>query len=707
MHPQLGIDVRLELATLLLHGSPRPPAPGSHAHGEPVEAGGTLGATQPLDPLAAAEVAELLAEVLSSAPARDPADGGLSPHRLGRVHELRAGMLRQQLGPWLPALPTPPDQIRHDLATAVLDDYAAAIDAFTRAGESPARLLGLRAQAALIRLYGLGDRTGTRADLSAVHAGLVELLLRERRPGEIGTLKEDLHTVYRMLAELELDGGDARAAFAVTVSARGSFVNHLLAALDDDPGDLPAQLWARFTAARSRLDAAIDARTRLWLAQRAGEASTGQVREATARADQAERDLADELRAVCAVSPAAGCRLGGVGPGLTDLAARLDEGHALVEIHPLMRHTVAYVVRADGQLSVAAIGPGFADRTVSSQPLSGWLLPYEKIRERGVRDVGDLTRLRGAFQDTMRWFGATFDLAAIRPAIAGCHTITVIGHYPLSFLPLHAMTDDEGHCLLDDLIVRYLPTAAFLRADPLPGLDATARFTAVSNPRPQPPHHLSYSACETSAAAALYTDARILPGPAATRAAVLTALRDSAVIHLSCHGSHRYIRGHAYGSALLLAGEDTLSLADAFQWRGRDTGRLVVLSACDSGAEDPRAVGDEVHNFPAGFLIGGARAVVSTLWQVEERATAFLTHEFHRQLARGLPADQALRRAQLWLRTASGATLAGRADEMLAHAGAQPAPGLRAWAARRRDGERAQEMPYSDPFVWAAFQIWA
>lgn len=72
---------------------------------------------------------------------------------------------------------------------------------------------------------------------------------------------------------------------------------------------------------------------------------------------------------------------------------------------------------------------------------------------------------------------------------------------------------------------------------------------------------------------------------------------------------------------------------------------LVTLSACDTGVGP---VGEEgVANIVNAFIGAGAQSVVSTLWEVEDQATAKFMIDFYRQLGRGEGKAQALRQAQL------------------------------------------------------------
>jgi CHAT domain-containing protein len=75
--------------------------------------------------------------------------------------------------------------------------------------------------------------------------------------------------------------------------------------------------------------------------------------------------------------------------------------------------------------------------------------------------------------------------------------------------------------------------------------------------------------------------------------------------------------------------------------------RLVTLSGCESGLGKVND-GDEFFGFKRTFLAAGVRALLVSLWPVEDESTAGLMSSFYREL-RDRPMVEALRQAQLSL----------------------------------------------------------
>jgi len=119
------------------------------------------------------------------------------------------------------------------------------------------------------------------------------------------------------------------------------------------------------------------------------------------------------------------------------------------------------------------------------------------------------------------------------------------------------------------------------------------------------------------------------------------------VIHLALHG---YVDPEISDrSALVFAPENPAKNDGLLKVREirnlRLNADLVTLSACNTGVGP---VGEEgVENIVNAFVEAGAQSVVSTLWELEDHATAKLMANFYGHLSRHEGKAEALRQAQL------------------------------------------------------------
>ncbi len=170
------------------------------------------------------------------------------------------------------------------------------------------------------------------------------------------------------------------------------------------------------------------------------------------------------------------------------------------------------------------------------------------------------------------------------------------------------------------------------------------------------------------------------------------------VVHIASHFVFK--PGDAAESYLLLAGKDTDSAGFHLTVAAfRDNPKLSVenvdlltLSACETGMGGSAGNGQEVDGLGTTAQLKGVKAVISSLWEVDDASTGELMSDFYRLWAGGqgkIGKGAALRQAQLNLLSGKVTPQPGAAGRGVSVEGQQP------------------ETPasYAHPFYWAPFVL--
>lgn len=326
------------------------------------------------------------------------------------------------------------------------------------------------------------------------------------------------------------------------------------------------------------------------------------------------------------------------------------------------------------------------------------------------------------------------------PALDNCHSLLLVPHRYLHLFPLHALSvSDEtwkrfnpetshlqppaNPCLLDYFKkgVRYAPSCQLLQRvqqRERPPADTRTLF-AIQNPT----EDLAYTDIEVEVIKRDFTPADILSKQQATKTALidnLETLAQAHYVHFSCHGSFDFQTPLI--SSLILAGAidstdspiptgqkslrlrsggqanpaKCLTLQDIFATLNLPKCRLVTLSACETGLTDTTKQSDDCIGLATGFLYAGSQGVLSSLWSVDDFATAYLMIKCYENLA---TADMvvALNSAQIWLRDATQSKLLEWISELkLDSESTQRIKGF-------LESYDSDEKPFEDPVFWAAF----
>jgi len=219
------------------------------------------------------------------------------------------------------------------------------------------------------------------------------------------------------------------------------------------------------------------------------------------------------------------------------------------------------------------------------------------------------------------------DFTRILPELrrSGKTHLCIVPHAALHVAPLHLLPV-MGRPLAEDWIVTFAPTP-WLLATRIPERDQPPSRTlplaaiGVSFPNREPfglssldnvPSEIATVAATLGGEA--YLDA------AATETAIEGALRRARCLHIATHGMHD-ATAPSYHTLFCAPGDGGDGRLLAHELLGKDLRglELVTMSACETalGRFD---FGDNLRGIPAALFLGGVRAIVGCLWDIETTA---------------------------------------------------------------------------------------
>jgi CHAT domain-containing protein len=204
----------------------------------------------------------------------------------------------------------------------------------------------------------------------------------------------------------------------------------------------------------------------------------------------------------------------------------------------------------------------------------------------------------------------------------GRRRLVFVPHESLHHLPLHAVFDGERY-LIDRFTISYAPSA---------GIYVLCRQRRVNSSGPAlilgiPDSRAPYIENEVRAVAETLPGSRLLLGAEANRAALEEWGPSSRLVHIATHG--RFREDRPMFSSIRL-GDGYATLYDLYQLSLPV--ELAALSGCSTGLSVV-ASGDELLGLVRGLLHAGARSLLLTLWDVQDRSTAGFMASFYGRLA--------------------------------------------------------------------------
>ena len=432
--------------------------------------------------------------------------------------------------------------------------------------------------------------------------------------GRIGFVG-DKQAVYGQLTRLLIQQGSVTPAFEVVERAKSRALVDLLAAKTDFSvrGVDPEQV--------RRTVAEIDALDRAAQEKKASVAAAGETSGLRSLA-VARKQLADTSPQLASLVSVSTTRVG-------DVAALLAPDEALVEYFYSGGDLTAFVLR-NGELQAVALSGEGVDKDIQALRSA-----IEQVGSGAWQPLAEALYLR-LWQPLQQW-------------LAGSRRVLIVPHGALHYLPYSALRAPDGKQLIERYGLSFLPSASVLRYLAPQAAGSNAPMLVLGNPDLEDAKlDLKFAAEEALAVSKLYPGGRLLLRGEATETNFRAVAPSFRRIHIASHGAFQaeaplqsglYLAKDADNDGVLTVGElYGISL----------NAELVTLSACETGLGKV-ANGDDVVGLSRGFLYAGTRAIVASLWSVDDNATGLMMQSFYRNLGKSDKVE-ALRQAQLTIR---------------------------------------------------------
>lgn len=239
--------------------------------------------------------------------------------------------------------------------------------------------------------------------------------------------------------------------------------------------------------------------------------------------------------------------------------------------------------------------------------------------------------------------------------LEGISELIIVPHFALHHIPFAALPIGDNRYLGDKFLIRYAPSCQVLEfCHQRPSLGNNLNCGTIEDATGD----LPCASFEGEQLAVLYSipDHQRLKGRHQATVSNYGELAQTVqILHSSHHAQSRF--DNPLESTLILGdGCITLSQLMTPAWRLPQLSD-VFLSCCETGLSMTEITGD-ILSFSTAFLSAGARSVISTLWAVDDLATALFSIFYYQEWQQGKNRPEAIRQAQVKLRSLTGNTLA-------------------------------------------------
>jgi CHAT domain-containing protein/Tfp pilus assembly protein PilF len=238
--------------------------------------------------------------------------------------------------------------------------------------------------------------------------------------------------------------------------------------------------------------------------------------------------------------------------------------------------------------------------------------------------------------------------------------LSIIATGQLRYIPFESLYDQAtSQYLIEKYPINYLTRLSVNSFDksPTAKLGANFKILALGNPVTKEPLNLPGALAEVNAIVPLFPGSQSLTGHNATLNEFKIQSPQFQILHLATHGCFQSGGCPRLGlkENTILFADRQFNIADAALLGLKNT-ELVTLTACQSALNslklDDRGQlaldgGTELSGLAYLLERAGAKAVIPTLWSVEDESTQAISVSFYSNLKQGMNKSEALRQAKL------------------------------------------------------------
>jgi CHAT domain-containing protein/lipopolysaccharide biosynthesis regulator YciM len=380
------------------------------------------------------------------------------------------------------------------------------------------------------------------------------------------------------------------------------------------------------------------------------------------------------------------------------------EAQKIVEAQP--NTALIYSLVTDDKLWLVLASKGETPRQfevkVSQVELNSTVVKFRHLMEQCEQrscDASDTAALNAVSQKLYGWLFPK----PLQQELQGKKPEATIKHLVFAqdritrYIPMSALFDGKQY-LIENYTVSTIVSAKFTNTEQ-PNYDPkTATILAAGLSNAAPPDFSALSNVPLELAAIVQTKAAqlgIYPGLELLNQqfnllSLKTNISAYTMLHIATHGA--FVRDQADGSYILLGTGEKLPISQIKELKNLGKVQLVVLSACQTALADRGSDGIEISNVSYSFLGGGVKAVIASLWQVNDASTSVFMQQFYKNLATGkMTKAEALRQAQLSLLQ----------DKLTVKNAMQQRATLIVKSSPQT--QRSQASDFSHPYYWAPF----